>query len=137
MRKLLVALLICCPVLCIAKNQHAPLPTGVAGAKTVYIVNQTGEQNVTDGAYQEFTKWGRYSVTPNKDSADLVAVFTRHEVLQDGTSRPRIGMDIYLPKNAQDAVYEASPAPVPFRTWAKAAKACVKDFQKRVQENAE
>lgn len=58
------------------KIEHAPLPTQVTAAKTVYIQNQTDQPGVADKAYTQLKQWGRYAVVDSKEKADLVIVFT-------------------------------------------------------------
>ena len=126
---LITALLICAPAFA---AKHAPLPDALLNAKTVYIVNQTGSQKVMDGAYSEITKWGRYSIAKDKESADTVMVFTRADQLVKGTSQDRVTLSVYLP-NSQDPVYEDTSRRN-FNSLAGIAKACVNNFRKRVEE---
>ncbi len=117
-----------------AKSKHAPLPEGLLNAKTVYIVNQTGMQQISDGAYSEFSKWGRYRVVSDKSSADLVAVFREQQgyvqVNGNGRSRPIVSMTVYV-TNSTDGAYQDTP-----RAWTLTglAKTCVNDFRKRVEQ---
>ena len=103
-------------------------------AKTVYIVNKTGMQAITDGAYEEFTKWGRYTIVKAKDKADIIATYSNSPELFNGTSHPVIGMVISL-AGSDDAAYQIIPKARLFRSWEKVAMVCVDDFQKRVQES--
>ncbi|WP_353063678.1 hypothetical protein RBB77_20835 [Tunturibacter psychrotolerans] len=59
-----------------AKDKFAPLPASVLAAKTVYIDNQTGHAQITDRAYDELTKWGRFQIVKDAKGADLVLRFT-------------------------------------------------------------
>jgi hypothetical protein len=59
-----------------AKDKFAPLPASVIAAKTVYIDNQTGHPEITDRAYDELTKWGRFKILKDAKDADLVLRFT-------------------------------------------------------------
>jgi len=59
-----------------AKDKHAPLPASVIAAKTLYIDNQTGHAEITDRAYDELTKWGRFKIVKDAKDADLVIRFT-------------------------------------------------------------
>ena len=82
-----------------AKDKHAPLPASVMAAKTVYIDNQTGHAEITDRAYEELTKWGRFKIVKDAKDADLVLQFTA-----DTKGRPNPpGNDI-----------DVSPTPVHF-----------------------
>ena len=59
-----------------AKDKFAPLPASVLAAKTVYIDNQTGHAQISDRAYDELTKWGRFKIVKDAKDADLVLRFT-------------------------------------------------------------
>ncbi len=81
------------------KDKHPPLPASVIAAKTVYIDNQTGHSEITDRAYDELSKWGRFKILKDAKDADLVLRFTA-----DTKGRPA------PPKNDIDM----SPTPVLF-----------------------
>jgi hypothetical protein len=76
-------------VLCLASfafaGKHAPLPQIVLRAKTIYILNETGEARLLDDCYAELTKWGRFQVAETQESADLVLVLTKNST--SSTSR--------------------------------------------------
>jgi hypothetical protein len=132
MKKLIVFCLMLTSITVFARSKHAPLPDAVLAAKTVYLVNETGDQGVTDGAYDAFTKWGRYSIAKSKESAEIVASFTSTGRLVEGTTLQSITMSIYR-VGSQDADYQTTQR-VHFRNQSKAAKSCVTDFQKRFEE---
>jgi len=56
-----------------------PLPSIFFEAKTIAIVNDTGESVYGDRAYDELKKWGRYSIVSDPKEADLVLVITSRE----------------------------------------------------------
>jgi hypothetical protein len=70
MRKVLSVLLLATAAS--AKPVHAPLPPEAYTAKTIAIINHTGKQSVTDSAYEELQKWGRYTVVSDPAKADMV-----------------------------------------------------------------
>jgi hypothetical protein len=59
-----------------AKDKHVPLPASVMAAKTVYIDNQTGHEEITDRAVDSLTKWGRFKILKDAKDADLILRFT-------------------------------------------------------------
>jgi len=71
--------LIVAPLAAPAKTKHAPLPDKVLQAKTVYILNLTGNAAFRDRAYDELTKWGRYKVVSKREEADLIFVLSARE----------------------------------------------------------
>jgi hypothetical protein len=113
--------------------KHAPLPDAVMQAKTVYIVNQSGRQDIADSAYAEFSKWGRFSVAKTKESADIVAIFTSTQRLTQGTTHNGVEMSIYSP-GSEDALYQTTPRPNGFHSIGGIAKICVQDLEKRINE---
>ena len=108
---------------------RAPLAPEVSNAKSIFIVNQTGSQSVTDIAYGEFQQWGRFAIVDRKDAADLVALFMVETTYQNGTPVKMVIMRIFG-KTSEDALFQAS------HQWALLAngpKHCVSEFKKRVQ----
>ena len=118
-----------------AKDKHAPLPASVIAAKTVYIDNQTGHAEITDRAYDELSKWGRFKILKDEKDADLVLRFTA-----DTNGRPNPpGNDI-----------DVSPTPVHFSVrdqtnhelWSvtkntpfhSQTRQDINEFKKRIQE---
>ena len=56
-----------------------PLPPIFFEAKTLAIVNDSGEAEIGDRAYDELKKWGRYTIVSDPKEADLVLVLTSRE----------------------------------------------------------
>lgn len=134
MKTFICLLLLTTPAFAFPK--HAPLPPEVDLAKTVYIVNQTGDQNISDSAYEAFSKWGRFSVTTNKSKADLLVTFVRGNRMVDGTLMIRIEMLVSL-STSEDAFYQISDDGMGLHLQSTrgpiAAKNCVFDFKKRIE----
>lgn len=70
-------------VLCsmsLAKDKgHLPLAPKILSAKTVYIDNQSGQASLGDRAFQQITKWGRWKVISDRQSADLILLLSAHQ----------------------------------------------------------
>jgi hypothetical protein len=66
--------LIATPIL--AGDKPTPLPASVMTAKTVFLDNQTGHDQITDRATEEITKWGRFTILKEAKDADLIFRFT-------------------------------------------------------------
>ena len=119
------------PVLSIAKAKHAPLPEELLAAKTVYLLNKTGNQSALDTAYEQFQKWGRYSVVSKKESADIIVVFTHDAGLNDGTTIGFTHMNVYL-KDNEEAAFEATERYRSKLFGNSSVKQCVTDFKNRI-----
>lgn len=111
---------------------HAPLPEQITGAKSVYILNESGRQSIADGAYEELTKWGRFTVSSTRNGADLVLRFTHSQSLVDGTTVDAVGMMVLAP-NSEDSLFQDNPKGIHL-SWATVGKVCIKDFKKRIEE---
>lgn len=128
--KTLICLLLLCSTAFAAK--HAPLPEALSAAKTVYIVNETGDQNVTDGAYNGLMKWGRFTIAKSKSDADLTLVFKRYPRLTEGTTRDAVGMSVFSPAS-EDALYQDMPRAKFHISYAGVSNDCISDFKKRLE----
>lgn len=133
MKTFICLLLLCVPTF--AKT-HAPLPPEVAAAKTVYIVNQTGNQDILDSAYEAVSKWGRFTVASDKNHADLFMTFQNGERIEDGNMMTRIQMLVSLP-SAEDAVFQVADDGMGLHLRNSrgpiAAKNCVEKFRARIE----
>jgi pimeloyl-CoA synthetase len=57
---------------CFAKpKEHAPLPSRLFSAKTLFIENQASA-NMADYAYDELKKWNRFEIVTDRTKADLI-----------------------------------------------------------------
>lgn len=61
---------------------QAPLSPELREGRTVYIDNQTGQQDIADRAFEEIKKGKRFKVVADRSEADLVFTFT---FLQEGS----------------------------------------------------
>ena len=61
------------------KQTHAPLPTKILEARTVYLDNQSGLAKLGDRAYDELAKWGRFRIVGNPKDVDLVFLLSTTE----------------------------------------------------------
>jgi hypothetical protein len=62
----------CCVGLAFSKTQHNPLPQQLLNAKTAFVDNQSGYERVADEAYDELSRWGRFSFTTDLSKADVI-----------------------------------------------------------------
>lgn len=57
-------------------GKHAPLPTALMEAKSVYIQNDSGYADLGDRCFEELAAWGRFKIAKSADVADLVFVIS-------------------------------------------------------------
>jgi hypothetical protein len=128
--KILTTLLIL-SVPALAKSK-TPLPAEVISAKTIYLVNKTGDQDVLDTAYDQIKSWGRFTIAKSKDDAELVAVFTHKYGMDKFGNTAFIEMDVFV-KDHSEPAFMAKNA---FK-WVSApqhrTKACIADFRKTLE----
>lgn len=116
----------------VAKSKHAPLPDAVVHAKTIYILNETGMQKIADTAYDDLQKWGRFSVTSDRNSADLVIHFVARDTLRDGTSRQTVAMFVTAP-DSDDPLFQDTSRP--HFSWAAVVHSNIDAFRKWMDGN--
>jgi hypothetical protein len=75
-RLLLLALLLVLSIPAIA-GEKAPLPTKLATAKTVFLVNDGVAAKLFDKVYSELTKWNRFRLVESNHDADIVLTLSR------------------------------------------------------------
>jgi hypothetical protein len=56
---------------------HAPLPTALLHAKTVYIQNQSGEAKLLDDCYTEIQEWNRLTIIDRPEDADVIVILSK------------------------------------------------------------
>lgn len=130
-----------------AAKVHAPLPPSVYTAKTIAIVNHTGTQSVTDRAYEELQKWGRFSTVADPTKADVVLIIglSQHST---GATAQTYGDNTYIQQNRVVDItvsFFLNSQPEPFFSETEraslfrksATKRCVDDFRKRIEERPE
>jgi hypothetical protein len=116
----------------LAKSKHAPLPSELVDAKSLYVVNNTGYQQALDTAYTQFQKWGRFSVVSKKDAADIVVVFDHQSGLREGTTIGFTQMNVFL-KGQDEPAFEATERYRSVLFGGSSIKACVGDFKHRME----
>jgi hypothetical protein len=127
------------PKLFVIPAEYLPHADPLLDATKVFIDNQTGIPEITDGAADVFKAWGSMAVTDRQDDADLVAVFTN--VLMDGpeTNEFPIKMGIYTP-HSNTILFtshlvknmKSQPSAYSSHQLAGIAKGCVVDLWNRI-----
>jgi hypothetical protein len=118
------------PIAAASAAKHAPVPDAVLHAKTVYILNETGMQQIADAAYADLEKWGRFSIVSDRRSADLIIHFVSRDVLREGTSRPEVSMFVTTPES-DDPLYQDTSRP--HFTWSAVVNSNITHFRKWVE----
>lgn len=118
--------LLCLPSLAVA-GKHAPVPEAVSQAKRVYILNGTGIQKIADTAYEDLTKWGRFSIASDRKSADLIVHFIGRDVLVEGTSKTEVSMFVTTP-DSDDPLFQDTSRP--HFSWAAVVHSNINAFRK-------
>ena len=59
-----------------ANASNAALPSSIFTARTVYVDNQTGFSELSNIAYLELNRWGRFEPVESVAKADLTIVLT-------------------------------------------------------------
>ena len=90
--RIVCAVFIAALALSAAEDKHAPLPDRIVAAKTVFLQNDSGEQNLTDQLYQQLEEWGRWRVVTNRTEADIVVSIDRKPL----DSKDRFRNNFYL-----------------------------------------
>ena len=126
----LVAVALCFPAL--AASKVTPLSDQVISAKSIYLVNQTGNQAVLDTANDEFTKWGRFKMAKAKDDADLIVVFSHNNGLDKWGNVGVTKMEVFV-KGNNEAAFAATSALKLITVSQRPTKACVADLRKRLE----
>jgi hypothetical protein len=71
-------------------------------AKTVFLENKTGDEEVKDAAEKAFNNWKHMTVVASNEKADIIAVFTNTERNADDIGPvPAIEMKIYAPTSEE------------------------------------
>ena len=60
----------------VSVQEHAPLPENLVSARTIYLINDSGDLKAYDTFFKELNKWGRFKVVTSREAADVVAVLT-------------------------------------------------------------
>ena len=59
-----------------AAQDRAPLPDRLVAARSVYLVNDSGDLTAFDEFYQELKKWNRFTVATSREDAEIIMALT-------------------------------------------------------------
>ncbi|MFZ3212092.1 MAG: hypothetical protein WA188_11320 [Terriglobales bacterium] len=108
----------------------APLPTKIISAKSIYLLNESGDIKLGNAVYRQLVAWNRWKIVQDRDSADLVGVVSYNStafnrkctlVIEDAATREQLWVVTTGMKGR------------PLRTWNAMAKDLVDDISKRMK----
>ncbi len=88
----LVAVFAACVGVVYGQRNIQPFPKEAFTAKTVAIVNNTGNQAVSDGAVDALKRWGKFTLAEDSDTADITLTFDKKSQ-HDGSNSQTTGAD--------------------------------------------
>ncbi len=107
-------------------GETAPLPEKIVTAKTIFLMNETGQPKLGDAVYKQIKTWNQWKIATDRAQADLLLIVTNK------------GKTFYL--NVRDARTEAQLWSVRttmqgklWRTWDAVAKDLLSDIRKRYE----
>jgi hypothetical protein len=113
-------------------SAESPLPIEVQSAKTIYLVNETGNEKVLAAAIDQFTGWGRFAISKTKDDADLVVVFTHKKGMDKWGNVGMTEMDVFV-KGHNEPAFVTKDALKLITEPQHPTRACVRNLQKRLE----
>ncbi len=86
-RLLWISLAVTALILAAAANAaNSPLPNSIFAARTIYVDNQSGFAELSNVAYLEINRWGRFEPVETASKADLQIVLTGSSYVRVVTS---------------------------------------------------
>jgi hypothetical protein len=113
-------------------SAESPLPIEVRSAKTIYLMNETGNEKVLGTAIDQFTGWVRFAISKTKDDADLVVVFTRKKGMDKWGNVGITEMDVFV-KGQNEPAFIAKDALKLITDPQHPTKACINSLRKRLE----
>jgi hypothetical protein len=118
--------------------EYFPENDPLFNAKSVFIDNQTGEEEVTDGAMAILKDWKRMAVVTSREKADLIAVFSKTTRYDLGPAVSTVEMNIYQP-DSEHPIFTSRPVLRPdaaiietTREDQRITRQCVLDLENRL-----
>ncbi len=130
MNKLLILLLAFHVCAFAQDDKHSPLPDKIVAAKTVFLMNESGQPKLGDAVYKQIKTWNRWQVVTDRTAADLI--------LTTSAKGAVFGQDYYL--NVTDAktgellwTRHATMQSKLWRTWNAIAKDLIDELRTRMK----
>jgi len=97
MRTLALALaVLCTPFACSFAQTKAPLPDKIVTAKTVFLMNETGQPPLGDAVYRQIKTWNRWKIATDRAQADLLLIVSnKGKTYFLSVSDPRTGEELW------------------------------------------
>jgi hypothetical protein len=96
------------------------------------LVNQTEDDGIQKAAIEQFTNWGRFTITQSKDDADLVVMFREKNTMDKWGNLGKVYMDIFL-KDGQRPAFTTTSALHLIYDSQHRTKACISQFRKQLE----
>jgi len=93
-----------------ASAANNPLPFSILSARTIYIDNQSGFAELTNVAYLELSRWGRFEPVESAAKADLTIVLTGSSYVRFVSENERPTYDAKKVSMRPAELPEAAPA---------------------------
>ena len=125
---ILVATLFAC-VMPMASQQHAPLPDKVVAARTVFLMNESGQPKLGDAVYKQIRTWNQWKIATDRADADLILT-----VSNKGGLNPSYYLSLTDAKSGEQLwTSRTSMQGKLWRTWNAIAKDLVSDIRERMK----
>jgi hypothetical protein len=107
-------------------------PNQIRSAKTIYIVNQTGNDDVSMAAVKLFTSWGRFVIASSESDADLIIVFSHRDTMDKWGNIGKTVMEVF-PRGDKKPAYTTTSALHLIYDPQHPTKACIAHFREEVE----
>jgi len=106
-------------------NEKTPLPDKIVTAKTVFLMNETGQPPLGDAVYRQIKTWNRWEIATDRAQADLLLmVSNKGKTYFLNVSDPRTGEELWTVRATMQVKL--------WRSWNAIAKSLVSDIRKRL-----
>lgn len=128
----MIAISLACLLLPHASFAKDRLSDKMQSAKTIYLVDQSGNDEVIKAATKQFTGWGRFIITQSKEEADLIVVFREISSMNQWGNTGKTIMEVF-PKGEKMPAFTTTSALHLFYDSQHRTKACIIQFREQLE----